>query len=231
MAITELTATEAVGATEHSLATDTSYDTGDAQTTDGILQAWLDVSDMGGSDELQIRVYEKCQSSSTQRVCYESILHGSQYPTRFYLPSLMVMHGWDVTVKALTGTITINSSLRLSAASITETTGTETVGTTEWSLFTGTSYDVTDLQTTDIMVQAFIDGNAIAGTDAYLISLYEKVRSGDTAGIARQAMMGPSNAPLHVLDVPIVLHGYDLTLKKLTGTDRAIDWSLRKVSV
>ncbi len=113
MAITETSGTEAIGATEHSLATDTSYDTGDAQTSDGILQAWLDVSDMIAGDQLQIRIYEKVRSGDTQRIVYESILTGLQGQPIWVSPALTVMHGWDVTCDALAGTITVNWSLRL----------------------------------------------------------------------------------------------------------------------
>lgn len=113
MAITEISGTEAVSTTEHSLATDTSYDTGDAQTSDGVLQAWLDLSDMVAGDQLQIRVYEKVRSGDTQRIAYEAILSGAQAQPIFVTPALTVMHGWDVTCDALAGTITVNWSLRL----------------------------------------------------------------------------------------------------------------------
>ena len=113
MAFTEITGTEAVSTTEHSLATDTSYDTGDAQTTDGILTAVLDVSDMIAGDQLQIRIYEKARSGDTQRIVHEAILTGAQSQPIWVSPSIPVMHGWDVTCDALAGTITVNWSLRL----------------------------------------------------------------------------------------------------------------------
>lgn len=113
MAITEISGTEAISTTEHSLATDTSYDTGDAQTTDGVLQAWLDVSDMVLGDELQVRIYEKARSGDTQRIVYQAILSGVQSHPLWVSPALTVMHGWDVTCDALAGTITVNWSLRL----------------------------------------------------------------------------------------------------------------------
>lgn len=113
MAITELiTGTEAVGTTEWSLATDTSYDTGDAQTTDGVFQVWLDLSDMIAGDQLQIRIYEKVRSADTQRIVYEAILTGAQSQPIWVSPSLVMMHGWDVTCDALAGTITVNWSIR-----------------------------------------------------------------------------------------------------------------------
>jgi hypothetical protein len=113
MAITELiTGTEAVSTTEWSLATDTSYDTGDAQTTDGTIQAFLDLSDMIAGDQLQIRIYEKVRSGDTQRVIYEAILTGAQSQPIWVSPALMLIHGWDITCDALAGTITVNWSIR-----------------------------------------------------------------------------------------------------------------------
>lgn len=113
MAITELiTGTEAISTTEWSLATDTSYDTGDAQTTDGVFQAWLDVADMVAGDQLQIRIYEKVRSVDAQRIAYEAILTGAQSQPIWVSPSLVLLHGWDITCDALAGTITVNWSIR-----------------------------------------------------------------------------------------------------------------------
>jgi hypothetical protein len=113
MAITEtITGTEAISTTEHSLATDTSYDTGDAQTADGVYQAFLDVSDMIAGDQLQIRIYEKVRSGDTQRIVYQCILTGAQAEPIWVSPSLVLMHGWDITCDALAGTITVNWSIR-----------------------------------------------------------------------------------------------------------------------
>lgn len=111
MAITELySGTEAVGATEWSLTTDTAGP--DADTTDGVFQAFLDVSDMVAGDELQIRVYEKCRSGDTQRIVYQASLVGVQANPIFVTPSLILMHGWDITCDAIAGTITVLWSIR-----------------------------------------------------------------------------------------------------------------------
>lgn len=113
MAISELiSGTEAISTTEWSLATDTSYDTADAQTTDGVFQVWLDVSGMIAGDQLQIRVYEKVRSGDTQRIVYQAILTGAQSEPIWVSPSLVMLHGWDITCDALAGTITVNWSIR-----------------------------------------------------------------------------------------------------------------------
>lgn len=111
MAIAELySGTEAVGATEHSCTTDTAGP--DSDTTDGVFQVFLDVSDMVAGDQLQVRIYEKVRSGDTQRVVYQAILTGAQSDPIWVSPSLVLMHGWDVTLDALAGTITVNWSIR-----------------------------------------------------------------------------------------------------------------------
>jgi hypothetical protein len=113
MAISEAFAgSEAVGTTEWSAPRDASYSSGSTQTDDGVYQVFLDVSDMVTGDELQIRVYEKVQSADTQRIVYQSNLFGPQSPPIFVFPSLVLMHGWDVTLDAIAGTITVTWSIR-----------------------------------------------------------------------------------------------------------------------
>ena len=111
MAIAQLySGTEAIGAAEHSLTTDTSGP--DVDTTVGCYQVFLDVSDMIAGDQLQIRIYEKCRSGDTQRIVYQSVLTGTQSEPIWVSPSLILMHGWDVTCAALAGTITVLWSIR-----------------------------------------------------------------------------------------------------------------------
>lgn len=111
MAIAQYAAgSEAVGATEHSMTTDTAGP--DVDTTDGVFQLFLDVSDMVTGDELQIRVYEKVGDASTQRIVLQSNLFGPQSPPIWVSPSLILMHGWDMTLDAISGTITVDWSIR-----------------------------------------------------------------------------------------------------------------------
>ena len=111
MAISEAFAgTEAVSTTEWSMTTDTAGP--DADTNDGVYQIFLDVSDMVAGDELQIRVYEKVGAASTQRIVYQSNLVGAQSPPIWVSPSLILLHGWDATLDAIAGTITVDWSIR-----------------------------------------------------------------------------------------------------------------------
>jgi len=111
MPITELYAsTQAVDTTEWSCVNDSS--TIATETTDGVCQVFLDVADMVAGDILQIRIYEKVRSSDTQRIVYEAILRDAQTEPIWVSPALVLMHGWDVTLDALAGTITVHWSIR-----------------------------------------------------------------------------------------------------------------------
>lgn len=113
MPITEAFAnTQAVSTTEHSCPRDATYDIAQPQTDDGVYQVFLDVSDMITGDELQIRIYEKVQGSDTQRIVYQSNLVGPISPPIWISPCLVLMHGWDVTLDAIAGTITVTWSIR-----------------------------------------------------------------------------------------------------------------------
>lgn len=80
-------------------------------TADGVYQVFLDTSDMVAGDQLQIRIYEKCRSADTQRIIYEVVLTDTMAAT-WVTPSLILLHGWDLTLDALAGTITVNWSIR-----------------------------------------------------------------------------------------------------------------------
>lgn len=111
MAISEaFTGSEAVSTTEHSMTTDTAGP--DTETSDGVFQIFCDVSDMIAGDQLQIRIYEKVTSGGTQRIVYESILSGAQSQPIWVSPALILLHGWDATLDALAGTITVDWSIR-----------------------------------------------------------------------------------------------------------------------
>ena len=111
MAITEaFTGGQAVGATEWSCTTGTSGPA--SETSDGVFQVFLDISDMIAGDELQIRMYEKTQSGLTQRAAWQANLVGAQGMPLWVSPSFMLLYGWDFTLKAIAGTITIYWSVR-----------------------------------------------------------------------------------------------------------------------
>jgi hypothetical protein len=112
MAITEAySGSAAIGATEYSAPNNANYSAGSAITDDGVYQVFLDTSDMVAGDQLVVKIYEKCRAVDTQRDIYESTLTGTMTDT-WVSPSLILLHGWDVTLTATSGTITVNWSIR-----------------------------------------------------------------------------------------------------------------------
>ena len=112
MAITEAySGTAAISATEFSCPNNTTYSAASVITTDGVYQVFLDMNDLAVGDNLRIRIYEKCRSGDTVRVIYETYYVGIG-DTTFVSPSLILMHGWDVTLYASAGTVTVLWSIR-----------------------------------------------------------------------------------------------------------------------
>lgn len=114
MAVTEAFAGSqaTLGATEISMPFNGTYASGTNKTDDGVYQLFLDVFDMVAADELQIIMYEKVQSSGTQRRFLQSNLFGPQSPPTWVSPSFILLHGWDMTIKAVAGTIAVEWSIR-----------------------------------------------------------------------------------------------------------------------
>jgi hypothetical protein len=108
-------------------------------------------------------------------------------------------------------------------------TGTETIGTTEHSMTTDTAGP--DADTTAGVFQAFIDLNTMTAADEFEFKAYEKVRTGDTQRLVMVATFrGAQATPVWVSPTLILGVGWDMTLKKIAGTDRAINWRISKVA-
>jgi hypothetical protein len=113
MAISEaFNGSASIGTTEYDLPSAST--TISAQTTDGIYQLFLDLNALASGDEYRLRIYEKVQSSSTQRVVQEVIFSGAQTTEPVYVtPAILFLHGWTFTLKKNFGTDrTINWSIR-----------------------------------------------------------------------------------------------------------------------
>lgn len=106
-----------------------------------------------------------------------------------------------------------------------------TISTTEYSLPGNTTTGVPISHTTDGVYQIFIDLNALAAGDQYELKIYEKVTSGGTQRlVATYNFVGAQGNPIWVSPSLIFLHGWDVTLDKIAGTDRSIAWSIRQVA-
>lgn len=102
MAITEaFTGTATINTTEYSLVTNST--TLANEVSDGVYQIFIDTANMAAGDEYTIQIKEKITSGGTQRVIYSATLDGKQ-SSPFVTPSLILMHGWDVTMDLITGT-------------------------------------------------------------------------------------------------------------------------------
>jgi len=213
-----------VGATEWSLTTDTSGP--DSDTTNGVYQVILDVSDMIAGDVLVIRLYEKARSADTQRLAEQWTLAGAQATALFVMPTICLGHGWDVTVQATSGTITVLWSIRTAGTWTEFQSGTEAVAATEWSATTDTAGP--DSDTTAGCYQLVADLSDMVAGDDLRIRIYEKARSGDTQRVVYESIyVGAQSRPLFIAPALLLLHGWDATFYAAAGTV-TVNWSLRK---
>ena len=103
MAISEaFTASPTVGTSEYSVVNN-STSLG-ASTSSGIYQLFLDLNALVAGDEFQVRVYEKVQSGGTQRVVWQSNISGAQSLPIWASPTLILINGWEMSLKKIAGT-------------------------------------------------------------------------------------------------------------------------------
>lgn len=108
------------------------------------------------------------------------------------------------------------------------TDGSVSVGTSEYFLKSA-STTKTD-QTTNVIAQCFIDFNALAAGDEYRIRVYEAIAAAGTARIVYEAVVsGVQSEPIWVSPSLVLVHGWEFSLQKLSGTDRTLLWSIRQI--
>jgi hypothetical protein len=104
--------------------------------------------------------------------------------------------------------------------------GSASIGTAEYSL-PNASTTLTPI-TVAGSYQAHINLANMAAGDQYTLRVYGKVRSSDAIGIIFKATyVGAQAMPVQVTPAIMLMHGWDITLKKDAGTDRTITWSIR----
>ena len=106
--------------------------------------------------------------------------------------------------------------------------GSGTIGTTAFSL-PNNSTTLTPI-TVDGVYQVFLDLAAMTTTEQYEIKVLERVTSGGAQREVFRAVVNGTSAPAWVSPSLILLHGWDVTVRKLAGTDRSIGWSIRQVA-
>lgn len=94
---------ETVSPTEHSMTTDSAGP--DAETSDGIFQAFVDLAALAAGDVFEFKAYETVATSSgTQRLVYSARFAGAQAAPVWVSPTLVLGVGWDMTLKKISGT-------------------------------------------------------------------------------------------------------------------------------
>jgi len=108
-------------------------------------------------------------------------------------------------------------------------TGTATISSTEYSLVSNSTTLASN--TDDGVYQVFVDFGNMAAGDEYEVVVKEKVIAASTQDIVFKAnVVGVQGSPAWVTPSLIFMHGWDVTVKKIAGTDRSISWSIRKVA-
>ncbi len=104
-----------------------------------------------------------------------------------------------------------------------------TVQSSELSIVSGT----TALQTitTAGVYQLLIDAGNMAKGDEFRVKIYEKVEAtGGTKKVLAQWTLLGVQSEIFVTPTFILMNGWDMTIQKIAGTDRAFDASIRKVA-
>lgn len=103
-----------------------------------------------------------------------------------------------------------------------------TVGTTELSVVSGTT--TLSTITTAGVYQLWVDPGNMAKADEFRICAYEKVEAtGGTKKVFAQWSLLGVQSEVFVTPTFILMNGWDFTITKVAGTDRAFDASIRKV--
>ncbi len=110
---------------------------------------------------------------------------------------------------------------------ITFTDGDATGSTAEY--FLASASTTATYQTTDCILQVFVDLGAMAAGDQYQIAIYEKVNAGTRRtvyqSIATGAQAGPFVSPSLILG-----DSWEVGVLKIAGTNRTLPYSLRRVT-
>jgi hypothetical protein len=100
-----------------------------------------------------------------------------------------------------------------------------TIGTAQYSL-TNNSTTIAS-QTTKGTYQIVLDLAAVATADQFEIRVLEKARTSGTQRRAMSAIITGGMTDLWFSPALMLGNGWDVTVQRLDGTDRAIEWSIR----
>ena len=107
--------------------------------------------------------------------------------------------------------------------------GNPTITTTEYSIVTGSTVGANSL--VQGVYTAFFDFSLLAAADSYRVRIYEKATPTSTKRIVHDiTVTGVQSEPIYVTPSLFLMNGWDITVVKVAGTDRAIPYSVRQVS-
>lgn len=112
-------------------------------------------------------------------------------------------------------------------------TNTATISTTEYSLVNNST--VLASNTTPGIYQVFVDFSNLATNDDYTLRVKEKTTTTGSPGSTQRivysaSITGAQFAPVWAAPSLFLANGWDVTLQKIAGTDRALSWSIRQVA-
>lgn len=232
MAITESYGRDGVSITNSEYSVVNGSTTPATSTTSGIYQFIVDPAvAMVKGDEFTARIMEKVElTGGTQRqACQRKLCNAIDRAVEF--PPLMLMHGHDQRiVRNSANSRNFDLSVRRlgNCAELYEQDGLSVSGT-ELSLTGGTS----SLQsiTTAGVFQLWLDLNAMAKGDEFRARCYEKVdTSAGTKRVLWEATFYDVQSEIFFSEFTTLYAGWEMTIIKLAGTDRAIDASIRYAS-
>jgi nitrogen fixation protein len=231
MAVTEYASLNAVSisGTEISIISGTS--SLQSKTDNGVYSLILDPvqAALAKGDYFQVKIYEKVLSGGTQRVMFQTII-GNAQAEPWLFPPLMLKNGWDMTLKKIAGTDrNWDASIRGASGTITEayTMSAVTVGASELSIVSGTTALQTKAEAG--IYQLFVDPvTNMAKADDYVIRVYEKTKN--TKRQIYESNLMDVQMENFVTPVFTLINGWDMTMQKISGTDRAFSAGIRKVA-
>lgn len=104
-----------------------------------------------------------------------------------------------------------------------------TIGTAEYSIYDNTTTGVPLAKTDDGIFQMWIyDRGNMTKTEEYEFKVYEKTLSGSTQKVVWQARLKGAQSETFVSPPLLLGNGWDMTAKKIAGTDRAFDLGIRQ---
>jgi hypothetical protein len=105
-----------------------------------------------------------------------------------------------------------------------------TIGTAEYWCAAGSTVQGSG-QAVDGVHQCFVELNNLVAGDIFRIRAWDAISSGGTSRVIfEENIAGPVGTPLYVTPSLVQMHKWDFSLTKLSGTDRSIAWSIRKIA-